>query len=117
MIKLSWNDVKAKLKDAIYNLDKDVLENIEYVYGVPRGGIPPAVMVAEEIGVDLIENLNEVFITEPEIILVVDDIVATGKTKSQYYQHPFIAVHEKKKLGEDEWIEFPWERMRRITLR
>ena len=84
------------------------------VYGIPRGGLVPAVYLSHLLDIPLVQK--------PEIgCLVADDIADTGETLKMYrnmrysiatiYYHeqsivePDIWVYEKT----DEWIKFPWE--------
>lgn len=76
------------------------------VYGVPRGGIPVAYLVADE------ESLSE---TPGNATLIVDDIVDSGKTKDRYEkQFPettFLALADFLDPApvKGQWIVFPWE--------
>ena len=90
--------------------------NIDSVFGIPRGGLVPAVYIAHMLNVPL--NGFKINGKNP---LVVDDIADTGQTLKPYktfdykiatiYYHkqsvvePDIWIYEKK----DDWILFPWE--------
>jgi len=83
------------------------------LYGLPRGGLIPAVYVSHITGIPITMQI------EQDNILVIDDIVDSGKTMKDYnrfdtasiYYHkksvfePDIWIYEKK----DDWILFPWE--------
>lgn len=97
------------------------------VYGLPRGGLPLAVHISHHLNIPLILNLMKFSKDHPgKQMLVVDDIVDTGKTferlveftdvqdipfKSLTIYHkpdstfrPDIIVKETTS-----WIVFPWE--------
>jgi len=87
------------------------------VYGLPRGGLVPAVMLSHALKIPLLGGNA----TMRGTTLVVDDIADTGKTLLKftnkeckiatlfYKKHsitkPDFWVYEKKKA----WIVFPWE--------
>lgn len=79
------------------------------LFGVPRGGFIPAVMVRQclkENGVDaeITENPNEAS-------AFVDDLVDSGATmmryKALYPRKPFVPFFTKCEA--DGWLQFPWE--------
>lgn len=85
------------------------------VYGIPQGGAPLAVMVADLLGVPLMQ--------EPIIgmnTLVVDDLVDSGKTLKRYFdKHHVDAAFRKSHSPRhyapnatciDDWLSFPWEK-------
>ena len=85
------------------------LEKYSYVYGVPRGGVIPAKIVAMIIGAKVTEN--------PECAdLIVDDIIDSGRTRDQHckkYGARFEALVDKTskefQYPPRTWITFPWE--------
>lgn len=102
MKKLTWFDVDRLV---VKMVAKGFPKSCRYVYGVPRGGIYIAMLVASRTGLLMLEELN------PKIgkrsILVVDDLIDSGKTKDEHKGYSFRALIK----GDGEWIEFPWERM------
>jgi len=82
---------------------------ISGVWGVPRGGTYVAIMVAQILGVPLLDEYNGG-------CLVVDDLVDSGRTASEYHQFDalFRKSHSPSHLAPhakviDNWIVFPWE--------
>lgn len=74
------------------------------IYGVPRGGIPVAFMVA-----GFIEDAQVVFDSTMADVIV-DDLVDSGLTKSKYPSTiPFYVLYDKKERGDKRWVVFPWE--------
>ena len=105
MIKLSWNEVRLRIQRKLEN--DGFPKEAKFVYGVPRGGIPVAILFAELSGLKLIESLTEYANWE---VIVVDDIIDTGKTRERYKDYYFLPVWDKAIDG-GTWVEFPWERM------
>jgi len=116
-------------------LDKTVMElgetilssntNIEYVTGVPRGGLIPAVILSHYMNKkfkpynDCLEMTNG----QRKKVLVVDDISDTGETlyKAETfgfqtatltvrYTTIFTPDFYGDKIEDDRWLVFPWER-------
>lgn len=77
------------------------------VYGVPRGGVPVALML-DAIGEEFVAVENP-----EDADVFVDDLVDSGRTKKKYKQNfpgvPFYALFEKIKENKDKWYVFPWE--------
>lgn len=82
------------------------------VYGVPRGGLPVAVAVGERIGLELTDNPDQ------ERVLVVDDLVDSGRTMKRFPNKPFACLHVKPHSPQpdffareipNDWISYFWE--------
>ncbi len=86
------------------------------VYGIPRGGCVPAVMMARSLDLPLV---NEP--TSPEETLIVDDVVDSGATLEEYVKggyDTFCLVYKSKTssnkptyhiMDSQDWIVFDWE--------
>ena len=57
------------------------------VYGVPQGGCIIARDLSKLLNIQLIDNLN--FSGDPDSVLVVDDIMDSGKTRMEYQGYDF----------------------------
>jgi uncharacterized protein len=116
-------------------LDKTVMElgetilssntDIEYVTGVPRGGLVPAVMLSHYMNKKF-KSYNEVIEMTNNIrqkVLVVDDISDSGETlyKAETFgfqtatltvRHSTIFIPDfyGERIEDDRWLVFPWER-------
>jgi hypoxanthine phosphoribosyltransferase len=125
---LSWGDVDNLIEDLCQKIELTRPPHIiEYITGLPRGGLIPAVMVSHKMGIPFIEveTLDPITWWKKKnySILVVDDICDSGKTL-QYF-HPYYTtatLHYKPEVSsitphiycesvtKDEWIVYPWER-------
>lgn len=93
--------------------------DFKYVYGVPRGGLVPASIIATQLKLELIETPH------PDNTLVIDELIDTGDTLLQYEAQGFVTdalwrkPHSPKHLAPnskelDGWLVFPWERGKEI---
>lgn len=99
--------------------------DIEYVTGVPRGGLVPAVMLSHYMNKKF-KSYNEVIEMTNNIrqkVLVVDDISDSGETlyKAETFgfqtatltvRHSTIFIPDfyGERIEDDRWLVFPWER-------
>jgi len=122
---LSWDDLEQItdiLAKKILNLEKKPL----YLYGIPRGGLIPAVMLSHKTGI-IYQHLNAAYISKSadlSHILIIDDICDSGKTVAELREsYPKIRIatlytkpkspHQPDIYGEEvgnEWIVFPFEK-------
>ena len=72
------------------------------VYGVPRGGVPVAIMFKAVLGCEVVSDASTAD-------LIVDDVVATGETLARYakFSIPTYALYNVN--NSEEWLVFPWE--------
>ena len=109
------------IEDLVYDLSKNItlyFPDIEYIHGLKRGGLIPAVMLSHLIGKPMIDSLNY----PNKQILIVDDICDSGKTLQKWDNYKTAVLHYKphtsclkptfwsKTHKTDEWIIYPWER-------
>lgn len=91
----------------------NALKIYDNVYGIPRGGVPVAVLVAKALNLPLIDNPSLAdFHT-----LVVDDLIDSGKTRSLFpdsdlavlYRKPHSPVTPYCVKEYADWVELPYE--------
>lgn len=107
-----------------------------HVYGVPRGGSAIATHLAHHMNLDLLFELSDWSMNVPLDglnLLVVDDIVDTGKTFSELsselldyadscptFSYKFLSINYKPRtifkpdifyrgVSNDTWVVYPWE--------
>lgn len=113
---LSWNDIQTEVGNLAERNNRVTLSSaITHVYGIPQGGAPVAIMLANKVGLEL---ANEPI---PGRTLIVDDLVDTGTTMEKYqtqgykcdalYRKPWSPEHlAPEATTVDQWLSFPWEK-------
>lgn len=116
---VSFEDVEKFLKD----LEKYIVDNdlaFSGVYGLPRGGLIPAIMLSYDLDLPLL-------LAPTDNCIIIDDIADSGRTLMHYtnndtqFNKYFIATmyyryrsavkpdYYQIKKDDDTWIVFPWE--------
>ena len=109
---ISWEEVD-NLINILHNKIFKSSINLIQIYGIPRGGLIPAVMLSHKMDIPITNNyFNN---------LVVDDICDSGKTLKPFTS-PTAVLHYKPhtsiieptfyacKFESDDWIVYPWEK-------
>ena len=113
-ISVSWWDINDLVRDLAGKIPFEV-PLADSIYGIPRGGLIPAVMLSHLTGLPLVQTIGE-------NTLVVDDMTDSGVTMSKMpgqwtatlFHKPHTStftpnVYSKLHEG-DEWLVFPWEK-------
>ena len=117
---LTWEDIENQITDLAEQISKSQ-ENIIAIYGLPRGGLIPAVLLSHKLGVKYVNEwplIKDLY--HPDNVLIVDDICDSGKTLKGYNNYPTATLHYKPSAvtkptfysdiaEEDVWIVYPWE--------
>ena len=114
---ITWNQVN-KLLDKIH----EQAQHIDYVAGIPRGGVILAILYSHRFGVQYMEYRSNHY---PHL-MILDDIADSGKTLKEWKEKlpvPYYATlhykrssciepdfYGRKMIKEDKWIVYPWER-------
>ena len=115
----------GKFLDDIFNFIYTLKErniNIKAVYGIPKGGLIPAVLLANRIGCKLYLDYKKMIKDNPiKCCLVIDDISDSGKTLKNLNTKCYTCtMYIKEKTcyipdfyfniaKESDWLVFPWE--------
>ena len=115
--KIDWNKMEEYVQTIADKITKDG-KLVAGVYGLPSGGLVPAVVLSHKLGVPLL-------LAPCENCVVVDDIADTGVTLQHFADKGYrIAViwykscskvvpdyyaTKSAKRNEGAWIVFPWE--------
>jgi len=111
---LTWYQVEG-LVDELAIKVKSEFANIDSIYGIPRGGLIPAIMLSHKLGIPYSDTIT---LTS----LIVDDICDSGITLKEwegyttavllYKPHTSCAVPTiyGSVHSSDAWIIYPWER-------
>ena len=101
-IKFTFEEFEIRCKE----ITKEILQNkeIENIFGIPRGGLVPAVRISHLTGLPLTIEPH------PNVTAIIDDCIDTGSTLSEFsgYEHYFVLVNKQKEKI-DKWIDFFWE--------
>ena len=133
----SWFDIQYLVKEVAKQIQVKNTEektNYDVVLGIANGGIIPAKLLAEELGIDVIQLIpvrkKQVIISEMlrldknKRYLIVDDIYDTGDICNKVMQamkgykcdYAFCMSRYEQDIGvcgkvlnHNRWIVFPWE--------
>ena len=111
---ITWDYIETAI-DNIASQVKSSELNIEYILGMPRGGLIPAVMLSHKLNIPLFRPgmvLNNK-------VLIVDDICDSGGTLQKYNVITTATIHTKLtasvqptfhyEVVDKDWIVYPWE--------
>jgi xanthine phosphoribosyltransferase len=144
---VSWDQIHRDSRALAWRLDKHgpgPEGSWRAVVAITRGGMAPAMIVARELDIRTVDTVSvksydwqkqaeaevlkspspEVMGADGEGVLIVDDLVDTGKTlelvRSRYPKAHFATVYAKPQgrgmvdtyiteVSQDTWIFFPWD--------
>lgn len=120
----TWEDVEVGVQKIISKLPE-----VDYVVGIPRGGLILAVMISHRLDIkhmtiDHLEKLEEDgFDMIKKRILIVDDISDSGQTLKRYKKAGYTTATLDVRnttitvpdifhvwLESTDWVVYPWER-------
>ena len=119
---ISWSKLD-KYVDLLVNWCQPLVDEgkLGAIYGLPRGGLPIAVMLSHRLDLPLLMNYYDRKIVTDKQILVVDDIADTGHTLKDFVNehNVIVTIHYHKQsivtpnyfcaYKYDDWIVYPWE--------
>ena len=124
---LTWRKYISLIQILIKKIKKSGIK-FDYIYGIPRGGLIPSVIISHALNIKLAtdRNIYDCLFGKDDLVLLVDDIIDTGRTiedLEEYTEHYFktkIAAIFKHKNSpivpdffveeNDMWVEFPYEK-------
>ena len=142
---ISWDQIHRDSRALAWRLEKMGPEGGEWkaVVAITRGGMAPAMIIARELDIRTVDTISiksydhqqqseakvlkapdAAIIGDGEGILIIDDLVDTGKTlevvKALYPKAHIATVYAKPKgrpmvdtfiteVSQDTWIFFPWD--------
>jgi len=110
---ISWQMVDKMIAKLVKDI-KDSGIKFDGIYGVPRGGLPLAVMLSYRLNIP-------VLLYPTKNTLVVDDISDNGFTLQRMKNKKIATLYStdwtiakpnwfvEKKKSKDDWLIFPWE--------
>ena len=117
-----WNWVDEQIDKIGEKLEG--FEKPQFITGVPRGGLIPAVLMSHKFDIPFIglEAAKTLPGDLKKKILVVDDIADSGNTLAQIQRHNFRTATLARRysssfsptfvgedISDDHWLIFPWE--------
>lgn len=110
MLKIDQPTIDAMIDELLtQDIMNTFIGNKVRIFGVPRGGIPVAYMLAEKWP----HGKAVVTYRETDADLIVDDIIDSGATAARYFSTglPFVALFNKQNdiRWKDKWLVLPWE--------
>ncbi len=142
---ISWDQIHRDSRALAWRLEKMAPDGGEWkaVVAITRGGMAPAMIIARELDIRTVDTISiksydhqerseakvlkapdAEIIGDGEGILIIDDLVDTGKTlevvKSRYPKAHIATVYAKPlgrpmvntfitEVSQDTWIFFPWD--------
>jgi len=121
---ITW---KQYLKD-IDKLASKITEKFDYIWGIPRGGLIPAVILAHKLDIPLVSDRKMLSMRNDYKLLIVDDLYETGKALCEAIAmlpskvswrsavvytkaDKEIAHYSGPLMDKDAWIVFPYEKV------
>ena len=115
-IYLDWKFIEDAVESLAYRIKNSGI-TITSIYGLPRGGLIPAVMLSHKLNIPLFKSGYDVLVGS---VLIVDDICDTGETLEKYTNYPIATIHHKQtamvepmfyyeEVIGDIWLSYPWE--------
>lgn len=117
---VTWDQVEEYIDSVVEKLaDKNMLDNISGVYGVPRGGLILATLLSYRLNIPLL-------LAPAKNCVIIDDIADSGRTlqhftendtqfnkyyiTTMFYHDRSVVVPDYYKFKKDNlWIVYPWE--------
>lgn len=107
---LSINDVQCAARALALSIEELFLgKHSIAIYGIPRGGITAAALVANALRTKNVELCGRV----NDADVIIDDLIDSGRTaehyRSRFPHKPVLALYNKKQMDTSDWLVFPWE--------
>ena len=143
---ISWDQIHRDSRALAWRLDKQGPDDGAWraVVAITRGGLAPAMIISRELDIRVVDTISvksydkqqqseavvlkapqaDLMGADGEGILIIDDLVDTGKTlelvRQMYPKAHFATVYAKPKgrdmvdsfiteVSQDTWIFFPWD--------
>jgi|SRR5210317_2542966 hypoxanthine phosphoribosyltransferase len=126
---LSWKWVDEQINTIGDKLE--VYPQLEFIAGIPRGGLIPAVMMSHAFGIKYISYSSAKMLPSDlrKKTLIVDDISDTGTTIAEADKLKFITATlcirkgtktlpsiSGEQFDDDRWLVFPWEKLDSVPM-
>jgi len=143
---ISWDQIHRDSRALAWRLDKHGPDGGDFraVGAITRGGLAPAMIIARELDIRVVDTISvksynhqtqadatvlkapqaDIMGTDGEGVLIIDDLVDTGKTlelvRRMFPKAHFATIYAKPQgrdmvdsfiteVSQDTWIFFPWD--------
>lgn len=104
-MKITLEEFEKRCKKIASYIEKN---KILFVYGIPRGGLIPAVRISHMLDIPLMTRLDES--VPVQMVAIIDEILDSGDTRKRFSRYPyFFTLVNKKEENINEWVTFFWE--------
>lgn len=110
----TWEEFYRGIGTLINSIQPD---HYKAVCGVPRGGVPVSLVIGAKLNLPQV-GVDEACAREREV-LVCDDIIDSGATRSKFPNNDFIVIHARENMVNQvtafastvgsQWVVYPWE--------
>jgi len=111
---ITWDYIETAIDNIASQIKSSELD-IQHIFGMPRGGLIPAVMLSHKLNIPLLK----IGMVLNNKVLIIDDICDSGLTLHKY-KLPTSTIHTKEtasvqpmfyyEVVDKDWIVYPWER-------
>lgn len=122
-IKIDYQKFEKDIKLLGHKIKQQIVEDhIEYkkIFPIPRGGLIIAVYLSHFLNIEIETDLSKIHPINKKYILIVDDLVDTGKTLEQYSEYDLAVLYHKPRsiivpkyfvetFNNNKWLQFPYE--------
>jgi hypoxanthine phosphoribosyltransferase len=123
VVKLIWSDIEILVEKLASDIQQQE-KKYQYIMGLPRGGLIPAVMLSHILDIKLVDDQYINFCSFDKPVLIVDDIMDSGKTLNKIPNSFDKAVlfckmkieennrptYYGSQISDNIWLMFPWEK-------
>lgn len=121
-LKINWKDIEKGI-DLLEKKLKPLKATIKNIYGLPRGGLIPAIMLSHRLEIPLVIDQRSI----SKNTVVVDEIIDSGETMLKLSKKKkvklFVGLYLRQgskftpdyiafKIKEADWLQFPWEEIK-----
>ena len=123
-LELEWSDIED-LVDILAEGIANNLDDINYIHGLSRGGLIPAVMLSHKLNIPYTDHPSTV---HGKKVLIVDDIADSGETLKKWDNYQTAVLHYKPDTSKTvptiwavqhvtgDWVVYPWEHPQAKTI-
>lgn len=118
--KLDWKTTLEMINKLAHQIEASGF-NFDYIYGIPRGGLIPAVILSHKLKIEMTDDHRYKWVenTDPRVLFI-DDISDIGETLEDFKTCDVATLHIRhdtkfkpnffvEEIKDNTWIQYPWE--------